>query len=344
MQRTSGLAGRRGWLPVLRSAAAIRAGMSPGGRNAGSFGSTVGPPAGSVAAPASRRSRSAGSPASAHVRMRFLQEPQAHHVAQEADRAVHAALVREVRRAAGVRRRPARRARRPRGPTSRTRCRRSDRRLAGTPTTAEAVSCEPTWITGVAAGRPVASATSPRSGPSRSPGSDRSANRRRGSPSASMMSHAHVADVASSRPVVEAFVRSAAGRPVSQVPTRSGMRTIVAASAIEVFGLGRELVERVERQELQARPRVQAVRRHDRVDALDAARGPLVAVVERLGDELAAGIEQPVIDAPCVDADAGQARRPRTRHGAVLRGSRAGGRRHPSAAPRSTLTGPFGKR
>ena len=51
-----------------------------------------------------------------------------------------------------------------------------------------------------------------------------------------MTSHAQVADVASSRPVVEAFVRSAAGRPVSQVPTRSGMRTIVAASAIEVSG------------------------------------------------------------------------------------------------------------
>ena len=42
------------------------------------------------------------------------------------------------------------------------------------------------------------------------------------------------------------------------------------------------------------------------MDALDAARGPLVAVVERLSDELTAGIEQPVIHAPRVDADAGQ--------------------------------------
>ena len=72
------------------------------------------------------------------------------------------------------------------------------------------------------------------------------------------------------------------------------------------FGLGRELVERVERQELQPRPRVEAVRRHERVDALDATRRPLVAVVERFGDELTAGIEQAVIHAPRVDADAGQ--------------------------------------
>ena len=138
-----------------------------------------------------------------------------------------------------------------------------------------------------------------------------------------MTSHAHVADVASSRPVVEAFVRSAAGRPVSQVPTRSGMRTIVAAAASEVFGLGRELVERVDRQELQPRPRVEAVRRHERVDALDAARRPLVAVVERLGDELTAGIEQPVVHAPCVDADAGQVVGRRRGTARVLPGPRA---------------------
>ena len=57
------------------------------------------------------------------------------------------------------------------------------------------------------------------------------------------------------------------------------------------FGLGRELVERVEGQKLQARPCVETVKRHDRVDALDAAGSSLVTVVERLGDELTAGIE-----------------------------------------------------
>ena len=69
MQRTSASRVDGAGCPSRCSAAVIRAGMSPGGRNAGSFGSTVGPPAGRFAAPASRRSRSAGSPASAHVRM-----------------------------------------------------------------------------------------------------------------------------------------------------------------------------------------------------------------------------------------------------------------------------------
>ena len=51
-----------------RHAASIRPGMSPGGRNVGSFGSMVGPPAARAAAPARRASRSDGSPASAQVR------------------------------------------------------------------------------------------------------------------------------------------------------------------------------------------------------------------------------------------------------------------------------------
>ena len=68
MQRTSAgrLAG--GACPVRGTAAAIRAGMSPGGRNAGSSGSIVGPPAGSSPAAMSSAGSCSGLPASSHVR------------------------------------------------------------------------------------------------------------------------------------------------------------------------------------------------------------------------------------------------------------------------------------
>ena len=78
-----------------------------------------------------------------------------------------------------------------------------------------------------------------------------------------MTSQAQVADVASSRPVVEAFVRSAGGPPGQPGADEIGDEDHRGCIRDRGFGLRRELVERVERQELQARARVETVRRHD---------------------------------------------------------------------------------
>ena len=87
---------------------------------------------------------------------------------------------------------------------------------AGTATTAEAVSCEPTAITGTSSGRSTAEATSGSSVPIRSP-AERSGGRiADGMPTRSASSVAHSRDRTSYRPVVEAFVRSAPTVPVSQ--------------------------------------------------------------------------------------------------------------------------------
>ena len=174
------------------------------------------------AAPASRRSRSAGSPASAHVRMRFLEQPQPHHVAQEADPAVHAALVREVRRAAGVREDRPRRARRRPGPTSRTRCRRSDRRRPERRQRPRRCRASRRWSTGVPSAGRSRRPHRPKRRRAGRPGRDSSENKRRGRPSASMTSHAQVADVRveqAGRGGVRAFRR---GPPVSQVADEVG--------------------------------------------------------------------------------------------------------------------------
>ena len=94
MQRTVSPRPAGGSLPVARQHCAIRAGMSPGGRKRrvvdvdhraerGRRGRLV----------EQRRPRSSVSP---QARMRLAEQPEAHHVAQEADRAVDAALVGEV--------------------------------------------------------------------------------------------------------------------------------------------------------------------------------------------------------------------------------------------------------
>jgi hypothetical protein len=74
------------------------------------------------------------------------------------------------------------------------------------------------------------------------------------------------------------------------------------------LGLGRavirgELVQRGERQELQAVAGVQLGERHSCVHHVDAAGAAFVAVVERLGPQRVA-LQQPVVDRPGVDADA----------------------------------------
>ena len=65
-----------------------------------------------------------------------------------------------------------------------------------------------------------------------------------------------------------------------------------------------QLVERVERQELDAGPLVEARLAGPLVDEVGAGRVAGVAVVPRIGDEHAVAVEQPEVDAPRVDADA----------------------------------------
>ncbi len=77
--------------PRRRQCAAMRDGMSPGGRNSGSSGSISERRPGTSAASASRAGRS-GFPSP----QRLLEQPQAHHVAQVADGPVDSALVGEV--------------------------------------------------------------------------------------------------------------------------------------------------------------------------------------------------------------------------------------------------------
>ena len=83
---------------------------------------------------------------------------------------------------------------------------------AGTATTADAVSCEPTVHTGTVPCSP----TSARTWPSSAPGSSSGGSSVLSIPSRSARSVAHVRVVASSRPVVDALVTSATRAPVSQ--------------------------------------------------------------------------------------------------------------------------------
>ena len=134
--------------PEARQAAPDPVGMSPGAMNRASSTSIAGPPAVEPRPPrrAARRGRRLRR-RSRQVRSDSWQQPEPADVAQEADAAVDAALVGEVRRPArlGEHRlveldaRPATRCPRRR--------RRSPRSVAGTPTTADAVSCEPTATT-----------------------------------------------------------------------------------------------------------------------------------------------------------------------------------------------------
>ena len=68
--------------------------------------------------------------------------------------------------------------------------------------------------------------------------------------------------------------------------------------------LGRELVEGVEGQELQAVDRVQLGRVERRVHLVDDRLGPAVPVGDRLGQQPAVGVQQAVVDGPGVDAEA----------------------------------------
>ena len=72
--------------------------------------------------------------------------------------------------------------------------------------------------------------------------------------------------------------------------------------------LGGELVESVERQELQAADRVQLGRVHPGVHVVDDRLGPVVPIRDRLGQQPAVGAQQTVVDRPGVDAQADDVR------------------------------------
>src|SRR3569833_4507884 len=102
---------------------------------------------------------------------------------------------------------------------------------AGTAKTADAVSCEPTAVTGSDGGSPAGAATSARSEPAGEPGGRSGGNRKRGRPSRASSGSDHAPDRTSYRPVVEAFVTSAPTVPVSQYASRAGIISSVRAWA-----------------------------------------------------------------------------------------------------------------
>ena len=153
----------------------------------------------------------------------------------------------------------------------------ADSARIGTATTADAVSCEPTAMTssGCPAPSPSSAADLGEQRPDRLAGVDERGKRIAGSPSRAISASSHSPDATVSRPVVEALVRSATrspGEPVAdqvgdeqeRCPRRRGIRSVVA--------LGGELVQGVERQELQAVAPVELGGGAIGVHGFDAAR------------------------------------------------------------------------
>ena len=164
----------------------------------------------------------------------------------------------------------------------------SDALIAGTAATALAVSCVPGAITVTGRDSPTSRRPTRRSGPSSVPGSIRSGRIDRGSPRPRQSSSDQVPVRGSSSWVVEASVRSPARRPVRSQPKRSGIISSVSAtsSSGEFARLQRqELIDRVERQELQAGDLVDPLARDEPERGLDHAVGPGVAVVDRVAQQ-----------------------------------------------------------
>ena len=102
---------------------------------------------------------------------------------------------------------------------------------------------------------------------------------------------------------------SLASSPLSQRASRSGTSAIALRPrrAPRAPSLGQQLEDGVDRHRLDAGDRVASLARDPRVRALDHPVGARVAVVEREPEHAAALVEQRVVDAPGVDADAGAA-------------------------------------
>ena len=74
---------------------------------------------------------------------------------------------------------------------------------------------------------------------------------------------------------------------------------------------GDELVERVERHDLEAVPGIQRIGRDDAMDRVDPGGVARIAVVEGIADQAAGPIEEAVVDRPRIDPDADQSVRGR---------------------------------
>jgi hypothetical protein len=209
-----------GW-PVRRAAAAIRAGMSPGGAKAGSSTSTTVRSAGASAAAASSTARSTSSPRSRQLRrLSWSSHSPATLRRYRTVPATPSSLVKFAVRLASDRT----------GAVSSTPTSDQvpDEMYAaapdiGTAATAEAVSCDPT-VTTCAPGSPVPATASPstdaggttgaRSGRASNPDAARSA---------ASTSGLQLPARTSSSPVVDALVRSVTWTPDSQCVSRSGI-------------------------------------------------------------------------------------------------------------------------
>src|SRR5215218_5354063 len=162
---------------------------------------------------------------------RLAEQPHTHHVAQVANLSVNPALVGEIGLPAviteyrSVQLNPHQR---PRPDDTYA----APGSTIGTPTTADAVSCDPTAISSRDAGAPTSAATSVRSEPIRRPASTNGGNSVRGRPSLSIRVAFQSPLATSTRPVVEPLVRSTTCCPVSQKPSRSGIISMRTDSSI----------------------------------------------------------------------------------------------------------------
>ena len=72
---------------------------------------------------------------------------------------------------------------------------------------------------------------------------------------------------------------------------------------------GLQLVQGVERHDLEAVARIEGGRVDPRMDPLHRWQVARIAMVDRIADKALGGVEEPDVDTPCVDADAAQVRR-----------------------------------
>ena len=128
----------------------------------------------------------------------------------------------------------------------------------------------------------------------------------RGMPRRSSRSSAQAPLRASRHCVEVAFVHSPTRARRASRCSRSGIISSVSAPCEHRIVLGGhcgELVERVDREDLDPGALVQLARRHPLEHRPERSGAPVVAVVDRVADEPAAPVEEPEVDGPRVDAD-----------------------------------------
>ena len=270
--------------PVLRAAARMRSGMLSGGDEVGVVGVDDGPAGGQRRGGVEQFPEFGPVALSGPGALAFAEQPEAADVAQVADGAVHAAFVGEVRVPAGLGQDRMVEFDAHQGPGAGGDVGEVSLAGAGTAATAEAVSCEPTATTLVAAGSPVRSAMAGQQGSERFARLDQRRKQVLGQAEGVRGTRvAHSPATASNSPVVEALVASVRRWPVSRNAIRSGISSACSPSR---SGLGGELVERVELQELQPGGGVEPCRVQFSVHAGDGGAAAFVAVAVRLRERV----------------------------------------------------------